>query len=143
MNRPLYAERAEAYDQLFADPVEPWVDVVCAVHPPPGALLDAGCGTGRHAEALAACGFDVTLVDASEALLAQARARLPSVSAHLADLRSLSLGRSFDVIACRGVLNDIIEDRDREAVLRAFAAHLSPGGVVVADVRDRAATSSS
>jgi SAM-dependent methyltransferase len=41
---------------------------------PAGAtVLDAGCGTGAHARALAAAGYRVTGADASPAMLAQAR----------------------------------------------------------------------
>lgn len=38
-------------------------------------LLDAGCGTGRHAVKLAAAGARVTALDFSEGMLARARAR--------------------------------------------------------------------
>lgn len=137
MSRPLYGSHAARYDELFADPVEPWVAAVCAASPPPGALLDAGCGTGRFSAGLAAAGYAVSLVDASPDLLALASARLPGAPAVVADLASLALSRRFDVIACRGVLNDIVDDDDRDAVLRGFAAH---GDLVVADVRDRAKT---
>lgn len=140
MTRPLYEELAGSYDALFADPVDPWVEVVRAAAPPPRSLLDAGCGTGRHAEALAATGYAVTLVDGARALLDQARSRLPDVPAHLADLRTLSLGVAFDAITCRGVLNDVLADPDRQAVVDRFAAHLAPGGVLVLEVRELEAT---
>jgi SAM-dependent methyltransferase len=38
-------------------------------------VLDVGCGTGRHAAALAAAGADVTALDFSEGMLARAAAR--------------------------------------------------------------------
>jgi trans-aconitate methyltransferase len=58
----------------------------------------------------------------SEALLAQARRRLPTSVATRADLRELELHASFDAIACRGVLNDLVDDENRDAVLIGFAA---------------------
>lgn len=71
--RPFYARHAQAYDLLVADPVEPWVE---AVHErlvrsgwPAASVLDAGCGTGRHAAALAALGYRVDLADAAGGLL--------------------------------------------------------------------------
>jgi glycine/sarcosine N-methyltransferase len=140
VSRPLYDDYGHAYDTLFDDPVEPWVEVVREVAPPPGDLLDAGCGTGRHALALRDAGYAVTLVDGAAALLGQARARLPGAPAHLADLRTLDLGRVFDAITCRGVLNDVVGDDDRQAVLDRFAAHLRPGGALVLDVRELEAT---
>ena len=140
MSRPLYDDDAHTYDTLFADPVEPWVDVVRTAAPPPADLLDAGCGTGRHAVALRAAGYAVTLADGAATLLDRARSRLPGAPAHRVDLRSLALGTAFDVIACRGVLNDVVEDGDRQAVLDRFHAHLRPGGKLVLDVRELAAT---
>lgn len=74
--RPFYARHADAYDALITDPVDPWADAVhshlartgvaCAT------LLDAGCGTGRHANGLIQRGHVVELLDASEELLAVA-----------------------------------------------------------------------
>src|SRR3954469_9134228 len=39
-------------------------------------VLDVGCGTGRHALRLARAGAAVTAIDFSEAMLAQARAKV-------------------------------------------------------------------
>ena len=135
MTRPFYGAHADAYDLLISDPVEPWVD---AVHERVGrgAILDAGCGTGRHAAALIALGHDVDLADASEELLAQARARCPSSRAYLVDLRSMVLPGRYAAVTCRGVLNDLISDDDREAALRAMAGCLQPGGLLLLDVRE-------
>ena len=38
-------------------------------------VADIGCGTGRHALAMAAAGANVTAVDFSEGMLAKARAK--------------------------------------------------------------------
>ena len=143
--RPFYERFGWAYDLLVADSVEPWVDAVCTALGSleiiaPAEILDAGCGTGRHAEELTARGHSVTLVDASEALLAQARRRVPTAAAVRTDLRKLDLHASFDAIACRGVLNDLVDDEDRDAVLGAFARHLRSSGVLVLDVRELSGT---
>jgi len=42
---------------------------------PRGWVLDAGCGTGDHALALARAGFDVTGIDYAEGMLARARSK--------------------------------------------------------------------
>lgn len=134
MTRPFYHAHADAYDLLIADPVGPWVE---AVHERAGAsILDAGCGTGRHAAALIALGHQVDLADASEPLLAQARARCPGSRAYLVDLRSMALPRRYAAVTCRGVLNDLITDADRDAALRAMAGCLQPGGLLLLDVRE-------
>lgn len=46
----------------------------------------------------------------------------------------------YDAILCRGVLNDVIDDRDRRAVFAAFHRALRPDGVLMFDVREWAAT---
>lgn len=139
--RPFYARHAQAYDLLVADPVEPWVE---AVHEPlvrsgwPAApVLDAGCGTGRHAAALAALGHRVDLADAAGGLLRQAAARCPGARTFHADLCSLDLAPAYQAVTCRGVLNDILADSDRDAVLRSLAAGLRTGGLLFLDVREQ------
>lgn len=44
---------------------------------PGSAVLDIGCGTGRHAQALKSLGYDVTGLDLSEVLLSEARLNDP------------------------------------------------------------------
>jgi glycine/sarcosine N-methyltransferase len=57
-----------------------------------------------------------------------------------ADLLEWRPPRPVDAVLCRGVLNDLAADADRVAAFAAFARGLRPGGVLVADVRDWAAT---
>lgn len=138
--RPLYASHADAYDKLIAGETDPWVAEIREIRLE-GTLLDAGCGTGRYAAALSGAGYDVSLVDASSALLSIASERCPTAPAHLADVCTLDLGRNFDIITCRGVLNDLLGDEDRRAAVVRMTAHLAEGGVLVLDVRARTATS--
>jgi SAM-dependent methyltransferase len=142
--RPFYAGHADAYDLLITDPAGPWVD---AVHDrlvragrPAASILDAGCGTGRHAAGLIARGHHVDLVDASPALLARAAGRCPSARAFRADLCALSLDRTYHAVTCRGVLNDMVTDQERDAVLRSLAGALCGGGLLLLDVREEAAS---
>jgi SAM-dependent methyltransferase len=101
----------------------------------PGArsLLDVACGTGRHLELLQA-DFDAAGVDLDEGLLAVARERLPSVPLHVADMRTLELGRRFDVVTCLfsaiGHLHDL---DDLDAAIAAMASHLEPGGLLIVE----------
>ena len=138
--RPFYADHAEAYDLLITDPVEPWVE---AVHErliargwSSAAVLDAGCGTGRHAAALAGKGHRVDLADASAQLLAQAASRNPSAHAMQVDLCAFATATRYQAVMCRGVLNDMTTDAERGAVLRAFAGVLVESGIVLLDVRE-------
>jgi SAM-dependent methyltransferase len=102
----------------------------------PAAVLDAGCGTGRHAAALIARGHRVDMVDASAELLAQAAARCPGSRATLTDLCAMDLRPVYDAVTCRGVLNDMTTDRERLSAVRSLAGSLVPGGVLFLDVRE-------
>jgi SAM-dependent methyltransferase len=138
--RPFYADYAEAYDLLVTDPVEPWAEAVHDRLVSSGWLsavvLDAGCGTGRHAAALAAKGHHVDLADASEQLLAQAASRNPAALAMRVDLCALTVSGRYQAVTCRGVLNDMTTDAERDAALRGLRGALSDGGLLLLDVRE-------
>lgn len=138
--RPFYALYAEAYDSLITDPVHHWVDAVDHELKAAGSsgadVLDAGCGTGRHARALIERGHALTLLDASAALLRIASHRCPGSATLLGDLCTPHATKTFDAITCRGVLNDLTEDDERDAALNSFAALTRPRGVLLLDVRE-------
>ncbi len=138
--RPFYDLHATAYDALINDPVEPWVDAVGDALEAAGLgsarVLDAGCGTGRHAAALVDRGHEVTLLDASSALLQIARERCPDAPALLTDLCAPATSATFDAVVSRGVLNDLLTDQERADALSSIARLTRSGGVLVLDLRD-------
>lgn len=146
VERPFYALHADAYDLLITDPVEPWVDAVherlqrarCGQH----RVLDAGCGTGRHAAALTARGHAVDLADASPKLLARAAQRCPDSQALVADLCDMHLDPVYDAVLCRGVLNDMRSEEERDSAIGSLTRCLRPGGLLFLDVREEHASQS-
>ena len=42
----------------------------------------------------------------------------------------------YDAILCRGVLNDVLDDRSRQLAFSSFAGSLRADGVLILDVRD-------
>jgi SAM-dependent methyltransferase len=98
----------------------------------PASALDAGCGTGRVAIELHRRGIDVVGVDLDDDLLALARRKAPSVPWIRADLSSMSLGRTFDVVAMPGNVMLYCRPEHRAAVVASCAAHLAPDGLLVA-----------
>lgn len=71
------------------------LDLVADQVPPGGSVLDLGCGVGRLANPLARRGHAVTAVDEHAGMLAHLDR---AVSAVRADIRTLDLGRRFDVV---------------------------------------------
>lgn len=144
LRRPFYSEYAWAYDLLIGRPVRKesaaitkWLverDVL------PGAtLLDAGCGTGRYSIELARRGYIVEGIDFSPQFIDLAvRAAVAQKSRVTFSVGSIvtTAHRRYSGILCRGVLNDILDDDEREAVFASFANALQPRGVLVLDVRE-------
>lgn len=96
-------------------------------------LLDAACGTGKHL-ALLARDFRVEGLDLDPRLLEVARARLPGIPLHHADMQDFHLGRTYDVITC--LFSSIAYLLTLEAVTSAFdcmAEHLNPGGLLLVE----------
>jgi SAM-dependent methyltransferase len=100
--------------------------------PGPLSILDAGCGTGRLAIELARRGHDVEGVDLDPGMLDAARAKGPSIRWHLADLLKVGLDRSFDLVAMAGNVMIFLAPATECAVVANLAAHLAPGGLLVA-----------
>src|SRR5438132_74946 len=78
--RPLYHRFAWAFDLVVRDASAGRVRRLAALlraHGvrPPARILDAGCGTGNYARALARLGYRVVGVDRAVRLLADARAK--------------------------------------------------------------------
>jgi SAM-dependent methyltransferase len=146
--RPFYAEYAWAFDLLIDRPVRKECDVMVSWLIdlgilPGSSIIDAGCGTGRYAMELARRGYVVHGVDLSPDLIDVAMCAtgdsVNDVSFSVGDIAHLPASRCAAIL-CRGVLNDIIDDAGRDAVLAAFAEALQSNGVLILDVRDWAAS---
>lgn len=100
---------------------------------PPGAALDAACGTGRHAATLATLGHTVIGVDATEAMLAIARTKVPAADFRIGYLESLPVDdATIDVLTCALALTHVERLRP---VVREFARVLRPGGrAIISDI---------
>jgi ubiquinone/menaquinone biosynthesis C-methylase UbiE len=95
-------------------------------------VADIGCGTGRHAVAMAAAGAKVIAVDFSVGMLAKARAKPGAAAVHFVhhDLtRGLPFAaRTFDRVTCCLVLEHVV---DLEGVLGEMARICHPDGFVL------------
>jgi SAM-dependent methyltransferase len=106
-------------------------------------VLDASCGTGINAAALARRGFDVWGTDGSEAMVEQAAARfrreqlaIPVRRCLWADLPR-TLAERFDIVLCVG--NSLVHAAGRDAMVDALTGlrrMARPGGHVVIDSRN-------
>ena len=102
---------------------------------PPLTILDACCGTGRHADALTRLGFNVFGFDLSWDLLSIARKRGSSgTRLTRSDIRRLPFRHHFDgvlnLFSSFGYFKDDVENRE---ALFQMAGCLKPDGVLVMD----------
>jgi 2-polyprenyl-3-methyl-5-hydroxy-6-metoxy-1,4-benzoquinol methylase len=103
---------------------------------PPGAeILDCPCGHGRIANALAARGFRVTGLDASEFFLERARADASSRGVEVeyvqGDMRAIPWRGRFDALVNWFTSFGYFSDDQNKAVLAQFHNALKPGGKFV------------
>jgi ubiquinone/menaquinone biosynthesis C-methylase UbiE len=131
-----YRAWAEAYDQPGNQLIDLEQPIVWEILDglPPGTALDAACGTGRHAERLAALGHAVIGVDISPEMLAVAAAKVPGADFREGDLHQLPVpDEHVDAVICALALTHVPE---LTPVLTEFVRVLRPGGhLVISDSR--------
>lgn len=107
-------------------------------------VLDAACGTGMHAIALAGHGFSLCGTDISEPMIEQARknalAENVEVVFETAGFSNLAVkftGEPFDAVLCLGnSLSHILTRDDLTAALADFTNCLRPGGLLLIQNRN-------
>lgn len=143
--RPFYHRFAWAYDLLIPRAAGPTPEAVIRLFRERGigvgsSVVDAGCGSGSYAVAMAAGGLNVIAIDRSPELLDQARTKATGVATPptfvQGEIQRWNPERALDGVLCRGVLNDVLTDGERDGAFAAIARWLRPGGVLLADVRD-------
>jgi SAM-dependent methyltransferase len=132
----LYADLA-AWWPLMSPPshyVEEAADLIPmlleAADAPPRTLLELGCGGGSLAHHLKDR-FRLTLTDRSPSMLDVSRAINPECEHVLGDMRSLDLGREFDLVLVHDAVMYAADAASLRATLATAARHCRPGGGAV------------
>ena len=105
-------------------------------------VLDAACGTGHHAIALARQGYQVMGADLSAAMIEQARKNAAGAGVQVSFARAgfgdlAALGQTFDAVLCLGnSLPHLLSEKALAEALSDFATVLHPGGLVVIQNRN-------
>ena len=115
-----YAEEADHFIRL----------VEAARNGPADTLLELGTGAGHLASHLKAR-FTCTLTDLSPDMLAISRAQNPDCEHLEGDMRTLDLGREFDVVLVHDAIAYMTTEADLAAAIATAAKHLRPGGLAV------------
>lgn len=104
-----------------------------------GAVLDLGCGPGRHALPLARAGLEVTAVDTSAELLDELHRRAArdglEIEVLQADMREFSRPGAYDAVLVMWTSFGYFEDEaDHARVLQRVTESLRPGAVLLLDL---------
>jgi SAM-dependent methyltransferase len=144
---PLYDSLSSDYDRFVdwaarLDYELPFIVEQCA-EVSAERVLDAACGTGQHALALAALGHAVTGADISAGMIREA---CRNAAAKQADIRFVVAGfgalaahttGTFDAVLCLGnSLPHLLTADALRAALADFAAVLRPGGLLLVQNRN-------
>lgn len=138
-----YTGFAAVYDTFMDNvPYEEWCGYIKSLLTEQGVkeglVLDLGCGTGSLTELLAAAGYDMIGVDASEEMLELAYEKKAVSGSDILylcqDMRELELyGTVEAVISVCDCMNYILEYEDLVQVFRLVNNYLDPGGVFLFD----------
>lgn len=126
-----YAAWSEVYDAMDNALIRAEEPLVAAVTADlvPGRALDVACGTGRHAAWLDAAGHTTTGIDATEEMLAVARARVPGATFDTGDYAALPYpDDAFDFAICALALTHVA---DPAPAIAEMARVVRPGGQIV------------
>jgi len=126
-------------DEQFSEAAEQVPTLLTRIGLKEGAVLDLGCGPGRHALPLARAGLDVTAMDTSDQLLDELRRRARvgqlEIDIRCQDMRDFGDAGPFDAIFVMWTSFGYFEDEaDHDRVLDNIVESLKPGGVLVLDL---------
>jgi SAM-dependent methyltransferase len=135
---PLY-EDALFYDEEFQERKHEIPFYLRQAEASGGPVLEIACGTGRLTLPIAAAGIAIAGVDASAAMIEEARRKALAanltVDWYVQDARSMKLGRDFRLAF---IATNALQHLQDLASLRAFfsrvRAHLRPDGLLIIDV---------
>ncbi|WP_240509045.1 daptide-type RiPP biosynthesis methyltransferase [Streptomyces agglomeratus] len=130
------ATGSEVYHDLAGGNTLEIRELLAAIRPFPGPVLDLAAGSGRLTFPLLAAGRPVTALELSPDMLRLLHARLDEAPASLrgrcdtvrADMSDFSLGRRYAVVVLGTTTVSLLDADGRAGLYRAVRDHLEPGG---------------
>ncbi|MCL1598509.1 MAG: class I SAM-dependent methyltransferase [Actinomycetia bacterium] len=140
MSSDAYSSIARYYDRLLEPVNAPLRAAGLEMYPPTPAMtvLDVGCGTGAHLEAYVDAGATCTGIDASPAMLSQARTRIGDrATLSLGDATNLPYGDdSFDLIFTSMFLHELEPPVREQVLVELLRVVQTDGRILIIDYRN-------
>jgi SAM-dependent methyltransferase len=116
-----YADEATFFHQVL----------VAAGLPAAPSLLELGCGGGSNAFHLKPHFAQMTLTDISPQMLAMSRTLNPDCDHREGDMRTLRLGRVFDVVLIHDAIDYMTTRQELRQAIATAAVHCTLGGIAL------------
>ena len=136
-NQAIHGKLAKYYDKIYSyrdylDEAVRLQNLIIKYSESGGnSLLDVACGTGLHLKYLKD-DFSCVGVDASIPMLKIARKNANGVTFKEADMKSLKLGKQFDVVTCLFCsIGYVKTETNLERTIKNFSTHLKKGGLAL------------
>ena len=131
-----YESKREDGVSWFQDSPEPSLSLIKEIAHSGSAIIDVGGGASRLVDNLQEQLFeDVTVLDLSSAAITAARSRLAETGGRVdwivADIRTWSPRRIYDVWHDRAAFHFMVEEADRDAYLSTLGRALAPNGYAI------------
>jgi trans-aconitate methyltransferase len=94
-------------------------------------ILDIGCGSGQLTAKIAGSGADVTGLDRSPEMIAEARRNFPSLTFEIGDAANFNVANPFDAVFSNAALHWV---KDAEGAAASIARALRSGGRFVVEL---------
>src|SRR5947207_3233642 len=129
-----FTKVAPHYDDLMNGvPYAMWVSYLkllwSHIDAKPNRVLEVCCGTGKLCRLLASEGYDMTGVDLSPQMIAEARKSAPDIRFEAQNAANMELNDTFDAaFSFFDSFNYITDPSDCANAIKRAAVHLNPGG---------------
>ena len=114
----------------YASEASEFLRVLEAALPAAKTMLELGCGGGHNAFYLKHR-YALTLSDLSEEMLEVSKRLNPECGHVLGDMRSLDLGRAFDIVFVHDAVDYMLTEDDLGRAMTTAFRHCRPGGVAL------------